>query len=68
MIGWDKAAQLIFTGRTLNADESLAWGLATEVVDDGQELARARALAAEIAANAPLAVQAAKRMMRMGWE
>jgi enoyl-CoA hydratase/carnithine racemase len=26
----------------------------------------ARALAAEIAANAPLAVQAAKRMMRMG--
>ena len=67
MIGWDKAAQLIFTGRTLNADESLAWGLATEVVDDGQEMARARELAAEIAANAPLAVQAAKRMMRMGW-
>lgn len=27
----------------------------------------ARELAAEIAANAPLAVQAAKRMMRMGW-
>ena len=29
-------------------------------------MGRARALAREIAANAPLAVQAAKRMMRMG--
>ena len=33
---------------------------------DTELMARARALAAEIAANAPLAVQAAKRMMRMG--
>ncbi|MCX7274332.1 MAG: enoyl-CoA hydratase-related protein [Burkholderiales bacterium] len=66
MIGWAKAAQLIFTGRTLNAAESLEWGLANEVVDDGHEQARARAIALEIVANAPLAVQAAKRMMRMG--
>jgi enoyl-CoA hydratase/carnithine racemase len=66
MIGWAKAAQLIFTGRTLNADESLAWGLANEVVDDGAALARAREIATEIAGNAPLAVQAAKRLMRMG--
>lgn len=66
MIGWAKAAQLIFTGRTLTADESVAWGLATEVVDDDALQARALTLAQEIAANAPLAVQAAKRMMRMG--
>jgi enoyl-CoA hydratase/carnithine racemase len=66
MIGWAKAAQLIFTGRTLSADESLAWGLANEVVDDGAALARAREIAREIAGNAPLAVQAAKRLMRMG--
>lgn len=66
LIGWSKAAELIFTGRTLNADESLAWGLASEVVPDEELMGRARALAAEIAANAPLAVQAAKRMMRMG--
>lgn len=67
MIGWAKAAQLIFTGRTLTADECLEWGLTNEVVDDGAQLERARALALEIAANAPLAVQAAKRLMRMGW-
>jgi len=66
LVGWSRAAELIFTGRTLNAEESVAWGLASEVVEDSELMARARAVAAEIAANAPLAVRAAKRMMRMG--
>lgn len=66
MIGWAKATELIFTGRTLSAQESLDWGLANEVVPDSELMARAHAMAQEIAANAPLAVQAAKRMMRMG--
>ena len=66
LIGWEKAAKLIFTGRTLNAEESVEWGLASEVVPDEELMPRARALAREIAANAPLAIQAAKRMMRMG--
>lgn len=66
LIGWSKAAELIFTGRTLNAEESVAWGLASEVVADDELMPKARALAAEIAGNAPLAVRAAKRMMRMG--
>ena len=66
MIGWAKATELIFTGRTLSAQESLAWGLANVVVPDADLMAAAHALAQEIAANAPLAVQAAKRMMRMG--
>ncbi len=66
LIGWEKAAMLIFTGRTLKPEECVAMGLASEVVPDAELMPRARALAAEIAANAPLAVQAAKRMMRMG--
>jgi len=66
MIGWAKASELIFTGRTLSARECLDWGLANEVVPDAELMGRARAVAREIAANAPLAVQAAKRMMRMG--
>ena len=66
MLGWAKAAELIFTGRTLNARECLEWGLANEVVPDAELMPRARAVALEIAANAPLAVQASKRMMRMG--
>ncbi|TWS96827.1 enoyl-CoA hydratase/isomerase family protein [Reyranella sp. CPCC 100927] len=67
LLGWSKAAELIFTGRTLSAEESLALGLVSRVVDDGTTLAAARQMAAEIAANAPLAIQAAKRMMRMAW-
>lgn len=31
MIGWAKASELIFTGRTLSARECLDWGLANEV-------------------------------------
>jgi enoyl-CoA hydratase/carnithine racemase len=66
LLGWSKAAEIIFTGRTLNAQESLALGLASRVVPDAEVAAEARKLALEIAANAPLAVQASKRLMRMG--
>ena len=66
LLGWSKAAELIFTGRTLSAQESLDMGLANHVVPDGEVGDKARAIAAEIAANAPLAVQSAKRLMRMG--
>jgi enoyl-CoA hydratase/carnithine racemase len=68
LLGWSKAAEIIFTGRTLSAKESLDLGLANEVVPDAELMDRARAVAAEIAANAPLAVQSAKRLMRMGLE
>jgi enoyl-CoA hydratase/carnithine racemase len=66
MLGWAKAAELIFTARTLNAAESLELGLVSKVVAPDALMAEARAMASEIAANAPLAVQAAKRMMRNG--
>ena len=66
LIGWSRAAELIFTGRTLNAAECMEMGLASRVVPVADLASTARALALEIAANAPLAVQAAKRMMRMG--
>ena len=66
LIGWSKAAELIFTGRTLSAQEAVDMGLASQMVDDADTGARAREIALEIAGNAPLAVQASKRMMRMG--
>jgi enoyl-CoA hydratase/carnithine racemase len=66
LIGWSKAAELIFTGRTLTADQCLEMGLVSSVVPDADLAGAARSLALEIAANAPLAVQASKKMMRMG--
>ncbi len=68
MLGWAKAAEIIFTGRTLGADECLAEGLVNKVVPADEVAGDARAMALEIAANAPLAVRASKRLMRMGLE
>ncbi|MDH4148295.1 MAG: enoyl-CoA hydratase-related protein [Acidimicrobiia bacterium] len=66
LVGSSKAAELLFTARTVGADEALTLGLVSEVVDAGQLTERALGLAGEIAANAPLAVRAIKRMLRMG--
>jgi len=66
LLGWSKAAEIIFTGRTLGAEECVNLGLASRVVPEADIAAEARSLALEIAANAPLAVQASKRLMRMG--
>jgi len=67
ILGWSKAAELIFTGKTLSAAECLEWGIVSHVVPAESVMKEAQKLADEIAANAPLAVQAAKRMMRMGY-
>jgi enoyl-CoA hydratase/carnithine racemase len=66
LVGWAKAAEIIFTGRTLGAEQCAELGLVNKVVPDELLMKETLALASEIAANAPLAVQAAKRMMRMG--
>jgi enoyl-CoA hydratase/carnithine racemase len=56
----------MFTGRTLSPEQCLELGLVSDVVPAADLMTHVRALAAEIAANAPLAVQGTKRMMRMG--
>lgn len=65
MVGYPKAAEIAFTGRTLLAKEAHELGLVNRVVPDTELAAATAELAAEIAANAPLAVRAIKRMMRM---
>jgi len=58
------AADLLLTGRHIDADEALRIGLISEVVPDGQALTRALETADVIAANGPLAVQAILRTIR----
>jgi enoyl-CoA hydratase/carnithine racemase len=65
LVGYAKAAEIAFTGRTLSAKECLELGLVNRVVADAELPTAAKELALEIAANAPLAVRATKRMMRM---
>ena len=64
MVGYAKAAEIAFTGRTLSAEESLELGLVNHVVEPEHFQEAVNEMAGEIAANAPLAVRAIKRMMR----
>jgi enoyl-CoA hydratase/carnithine racemase len=56
----DILRDLTYTGRVISAQEALAYGLATRIVDDPH--AAALAAAREIAGNSPDAVRAAKRL------
>ena len=68
LVGWAKAAELYYRGRTVGADEALEIGIVNAVVPNEELLATAQQWAQEVAENAPMAVQTTKRMMRMGLE
>ena len=63
LIGPGRARHMILTGQPVDAARAEAWGLVTEVLAAEALLPRARELAARIAANAPVAVQASKRLI-----
>jgi enoyl-CoA hydratase/carnithine racemase len=63
LIGVSKAAELLFTGRLITGAEAERIGLVSEAVDADQVMVRARELAAEICAAAPLAVEMTKRTL-----
>jgi enoyl-CoA hydratase len=56
-----RAKEMLFTGRRFKVAEALSMGLVNTVVTTGELEGTTRALAADIAANAPLTVRAAKR-------
>jgi len=64
IVGKGMAREMAMTGRFINAERALACGLVNEVhPDKGALLTAARALAGEIAANAPMAVQGVKAVL-----
>ncbi|GAA4808895.1 crotonase/enoyl-CoA hydratase family protein [Tomitella cavernea] len=63
-IPYTLAADLLLTGRLINADEAREYGLIGYVVDDGAALDKALKLAETIAGNGPVAVQAILRTLR----
>ncbi|MFK7896743.1 MAG: enoyl-CoA hydratase/isomerase family protein [Myxococcota bacterium] len=66
LVGWQKACEIALMGRTLPAQEIERLGLANAVFPHASLMAEAERWAAELAANAPLAVAATKRAMRFG--
>jgi enoyl-CoA hydratase/carnithine racemase len=64
LVGRERAAELLFTGRIVDADEAARIGLVTRVVPHDELLPSALALADLIAANPPLAVRKLKEGLR----
>lgn len=60
IVGDARAAELLLTGRILDAEEALSWGLVSSLHEPGDLLAAAHALADRIAANDPLATRHTK--------
>lgn len=67
-VGKALAMEMVLNNRTLNASEALAHGIVNRVVPVGDFLHEALALAAEIAARAPLAVQFGKEAVNQAFE
>ncbi|MBC7133908.1 MAG: enoyl-CoA hydratase/isomerase family protein [Roseovarius sp.] len=63
-LGHQRAAELTFSGRMVDAQEALEMGMVLEVVPPEALMERARERAAVIAAKSPRAVRVAKRLMR----
>ena len=57
------ALELAMTGDPITAERAYHFGMVNELCEPGQTVARAMVLAARISANAPLAVQASRRVV-----
>lgn len=72
LIGAARVADMMLTGRVLDADEGQAMGLSTYLVEPGAGLAKGLALAQKIAANAPMSnyavIQALPRISELSPE
>lgn len=66
LIGDQQATMMFYTSRRVTGEEALAMGLCDVLVPLPEVRTKAQALAAEIAENAPLAVQATRATVRAG--
>ncbi|HKT57778.1 MAG TPA: enoyl-CoA hydratase/isomerase family protein [Microbacterium sp.] len=63
IVGHARAAELLLTGRVLDAEEAVAWGILSSLHDPDALLDAAHAIADRIAANDALATQYTKRAL-----
>jgi enoyl-CoA hydratase/carnithine racemase len=67
IIGQGRASELLFTGRSLLADEGLAWGFFNRLIAPETVLAESIALATEIAQGPTFAHAMTKKMLHAEW-
>ena len=68
LVGQGMAKDLIFSGRTIRADEALRIGLVNQVVKSEELMDVAKDLASKIAQNAPIAVKYAKQCINQNYD
>lgn len=68
LVGPGIAAEMLFTGRRLKADEALRIGLVNAVYPADELLPAAKEMAQAIANNSPVAVRASKEAMRRAFD
>jgi enoyl-CoA hydratase/carnithine racemase len=67
IIGQGRASELLYTGRSMTADEGLAWGFFSRIVPPEQLQETVAALAGDIARGPAFAHAMTKRMLAMEW-
>jgi len=65
VVGYQRACELAFSGRIIDADEALRIGLVLETVEPPQLIARAMAMAQRFASQPAQALRQTKRLMKM---
>ncbi|TSK05973.1 MAG: enoyl-CoA hydratase [Geobacter sp.] len=65
LLGYQRAAELIFTGRVVDAAEALKLGIFLEVVEPDELMPRVMELAREMASKPPVTLRLTKRMMKL---
>ena len=67
VIGQGRAAELLYTGRSMGGEEAERWGFFNRLCDPASVLAEARTLAAELAAGPTFAHGMTKKMLQQEW-
>jgi enoyl-CoA hydratase/carnithine racemase len=67
IVGLGRAAELLYTGRNLPAEEAERWGFFSRLVEPAQLLSEAQALARSIATGPTFAHAITKRMLHQEW-
>jgi len=67
-VSYARAAQMLFTGETIDAETAREWGLVNQVTAPGALMDEALTLAGRVAAQPPRALRMAKALLRQGRE